>query len=394
MKKILAGILVLLNFSYLFSQTVISYNGNSNYVLTERTDLRRYDNGKYKGLVSREVKSFISPQSNEDGFLYDGNFFVEEKTLRALQDVAAGVSEAIPSVFKISDTGILTMLEDNGYPSFRSFPTFSKDEVYPGVVWEGKAERAVDPLNKGVVTRMPMYVQYTYVKDEVYNGQEVYLLKAQWATRYGTNTRYIDPDGDKELKTASGSHSANIYISKLTGCALVVRDTVNEYFVYTDGNKIEFKGTISLFTEYPPSVNEEEIIPVIEQITQEDDIEYEKTNAGYKLTMLDLKFKPDSPELLPGEEARLDKIAELLKKTGNTKLLVEGHTARTGTIDNEMELSLQRAHSIVNSLVQRGVKAERFICKGSGGTKPIADNSTPEGRARNRRVEITILTDK
>ena len=44
-----------------------------------------------------------------------------------------------------------------------------------------------------------------------------------------------------------------------------------------------------------------------------------------------------------------------------------------------------------SALVQRGIPAEQFICRGSGSTKPVADNSTPEGKAKNRRVEITIL---
>jgi outer membrane protein OmpA-like peptidoglycan-associated protein len=56
-----------------------------------------------------------------------------------------------------------------------------------------------------------------------------------------------------------------------------------------------------------------------------------------------------------------------------------------------MELSLRRARRITGELTQRGIAAERFIYKGWGGTKPIAPNTDEPGRARNRRVEITIL---
>jgi outer membrane protein OmpA-like peptidoglycan-associated protein len=56
-----------------------------------------------------------------------------------------------------------------------------------------------------------------------------------------------------------------------------------------------------------------------------------------------------------------------------------------------MELSVQRAKRMVDELVKRGISADRFLYKGWGGTRPLRDNATEEGRAQNRRVEITIL---
>jgi outer membrane protein OmpA-like peptidoglycan-associated protein len=71
--------------------------------------------------------------------------------------------------------------------------------------------------------------------------------------------------------------------------------------------------------------------------------------------------------------------------------LVEGHTARVGSLEGEKELSYERAMTIIKELVKRGIKEDRFICKARGGSSPIDTNETEEGRARNRRVEITIL---
>ena len=109
------------------------------------------------------------------------------------------------------------------------------------------------------------------------------------------------------------------------------------------------------------------------------------------LTIENLRFKPDSAELLPGEEMRLMKIAEILRNVPKSMFLVEGHTASTGNISGEQRLSEERAKSIAMSLANTGISADRFICKGSGSKKPIASNSTKEGMALNRRVEITIL---
>ena len=71
--------------------------------------------------------------------------------------------------------------------------------------------------------------------------------------------------------------------------------------------------------------------------------------------------------------------------------MIEGHTADTGYEAGELMLSKERAYSIADALSKRGISKERFICKGSGSKKPIASNDTAEGKALNRRVEITIL---
>ena len=219
-----------------------------------------------------------------------------------------------------------------------------------------------------------------------------------------------------------------------------MRDSVNENCIYKDGNSVSFKGTISLFTEYPPAVDRTKIIeslrraslvskeetevlskPINEtrplvavtdknpdktkkadkSTTSKDsskkpqekssDIKVENTPAGIRLTIQNLQFKPDSAELLPGEENRLDQIASVLKEAGNSQFLVEGHTASTGYEKGEMKLSAERAHAVAEALSKKGIQASRFITKGSGAHKPIADNATPEGKAMNRRVEITIL---
>ena len=392
-----------------FSQVLIQYNQDRSYTLVERTDLRRYDNGRYIGLLSREVRSFINQDEHPKyKNFYQGDFYVLEKTKRNSFEVTLGINEAIPSSFTITDDGYLSMIEDNGFPSFRSFPTFPKDKIKIGDKWNATAERAVDPLNKGIITRLPIYIQYQYTGDGKYHDEDIFILKAQWATRYGIS--YFDSQGDKELKSAMGSHKADIYVSKKTGCALLVRDIVDETFVYQNGNKINFQGFITLFTEYPPAIDREIIIPTLNRIaknnddkadddTQKDffkdkdvpDISYENTNRGIRLTIQNLQFKPNSSELLPGEENRLNQIAKVLKQAKNSMFLVEGHTASTGNISGEKQLSVERAYTITEELIKRGISAEKFIYKGSGSSKPIASNETPEGMAKNRRVEITIL---
>ena len=366
---------------------------SQNYIYTERTDLRRYDNSKYVGLVSREVSAFICPSLKEDYSLYNGNFFIKQQTKRAANDVNKGINDNIDSVFKIYKDGKFEMLEDNGYPSLRNFPSITKNDFVKGDSWSSYSQRAVDPLEKGLFTKIPLYVQYTYTNDLIFHNEECMELHAVWATRYGNTAPsvYFDPEGDSELEKALGKHDAKIYLSKKTGYALLVSDRVDETFFYKDGKSVNFKGTISIFTEYPPAINEDEINPYLQELAEEN-IAYEKTEKGRRLSIQNLQFEPDSAKLLRGEEERINKIANLLKKLpAKTQFLIEGHTARVGSEEGEYELSLERAYAIAGALIQKGIAAERIICKGYGGALPLASNENEEGRAKNRRVEITIL---
>ena len=406
-----------------FPQVKLAYSGDSSYKMVERINLRRYVNGKYSGLTSREVRSFISRSDSRSGVkvskldrFYDGNFFVMEETLRDSRATMTGIHDAIPSVFKISADGKMTMLEDNGYPTFRSFPSYTSEQLKVGDSWKGEAERAVDPMNKGIFTRIPIIVRYTFAGEESYKGEEVYRIKAIWQTNYGFSNFDRDVNGDEALKKATGGHKADIIVRKATGEAILISDNVDESFVYSDGTQVNLKGTITMFTEYPPAIDREKIIQALNRIAKADNstgketstpgisgerkgvgkstdanMVFEETSAGLRLSVRDIKFKADSDEILSSEKSRLDEIAKVLKLAPSSQFLIEGHTASVGKPGGEQKLSEERARRIAAELANRGINAERFICTGLGGIKPIASNSTNEGRALNRRVEITIL---
>lgn len=118
------------------------------------------------------------------------------------------------------------------------------------------------------------------------------------------------------------------------------------------------------------------------------------TEEGIKISIQNLQFIADSSELLPEEKLRLDAIAEMLKevvKDGEFAIRVEGHTASVGKPTGELNLSIERAQAIVRAMESRGIDTQNFTYKGYGGTMPIGDNSTNEGRAENRRVEIIVI---
>jgi len=102
-------------------------------------------------------------------------------------------------------------------------------------------------------------------------------------------------------------------------------------------------------------------------------------------------FAFDSAQLNPQFNSVLDKVGQTLVEYDQTVIQIAGHTDSTGTHAYNMKLSEQRAASVKSYLASRGVPAKRMQTVGAGPDYPIADNATPEGRAENRRVEITIV---
>ena len=104
------------------------------------------------------------------------------------------------------------------------------------------------------------------------------------------------------------------------------------------------------------------------------------------------EFKPDSPELLEGEREKLDRIAQILSLFPDNDLLISGHTAVANNGVDSKQLSADRAQTVADYLINLGVRERQEVFTlGFGDTLPIAPNTTEEGRAKNRRVEITIM---
>jgi OOP family OmpA-OmpF porin len=114
----------------------------------------------------------------------------------------------------------------------------------------------------------------------------------------------------------------------------------------------------------------------------------DEINKSGHAAVYGIHFDTGKAEIQPDSENALGEIAKLLEENGELKLLVEGHTDNQGGAAANQALSEKRAQAVVAWLVSHGVSAQRLSAKGFGSTKAIADNSTDDGRAKNRRVEL------
>ncbi len=103
-----------------------------------------------------------------------------------------------------------------------------------------------------------------------------------------------------------------------------------------------------------------------------------------------LTFETNSATLKPASQAQLQDIANILKAYPQVELKLGGYTDNTGDAKNNLKLSGDRANSVLNELVKLGVEKNRLSAEGYGQDHPVADNSTEEGRAKNRRIDVRV----
>jgi len=101
-----------------------------------------------------------------------------------------------------------------------------------------------------------------------------------------------------------------------------------------------------------------------------------------------INFETGKADIKPESQKIIDQIVQMMKDNPDLKISVEGHTDNVGTAQSNQTLSENRARTVMNAIIAKGIDKSRLSSKGWGRTKPVADNSTEEGKAKNRRVEL------
>jgi len=382
-------IILILISSNLYTQEIISLDLGNNYRIIERQNLRVRVNGSYKGFLYREYRGFLRRQSENDKH-YKGEYYILEDMKRDSQLIAKGVDKVYKTDFLLNNSGYISIDRKFSVPLHRSFPALSFDPVSPGDSWVASGTDLIYDSN-GKFVEIPFLCRYIYRDEEMYKGRPVKVIDAQYALRY-TKDSY---DGnDTEILNIQGTHKAVIMFYNDVIGGIFIRTDVTQEIKYKNGNKESTTGFIlTWYDGISTSVvklTKDKIITKLESNNSENIVLEEKDN-GIMLQMQNIHFLPDSPVILPEERSRLDAIAGLLKEAPGQTFLVVGHTADIGTRKSQYDLSVERAKTIIDELVSRGIPSKQFLYRGEGSNNPIASNLTNEGRAKNRRVEITIL---
>ena len=110
-----------------------------------------------------------------------------------------------------------------------------------------------------------------------------------------------------------------------------------------------------------------------------------------KASKLKITFKPKEFSLSDDTLVEVENFANFLLDNAEYQAIIYGYTDNSSEVANKKELSQKRANALMNALINFGVKLTNLTAIGMGDQNPIADNDTPEGRAKNRRIEVELL---
>ena len=307
-------------------------------------------------------------------------------------------SEEYTSEFWRDGRGAYTIDPSYFMPVVRDVPLFPEGDITVGSTWTARGTESHDfRTNFGIKDpfQFPITANYTYVTNETRNGVPCAVI----AIDYEIFHAVTPPQGTTRMsptRVAGASHQK--YWWDIAGRKPVYyQESFDFLFSFNTGDQVEFKGDADgeLIASQP--LDRGQVAGDIQKQLNAQGVPgvtVQPTDQGVTITLENVNFPPNSDQLLPAEQDKLRRIGAILKKYPDRDIAVAGFTARAPgyTEDDFQTLSTQRANAAANFLLSTGaVTAEHMSARGMGASNPIGDNSNEAGRARNRRVEITIL---
>lgn len=370
-------------------------------------------------VILNRISMEVTAEGEDGSGTVEGTFMTSENAVNRRTGSSTFVwGEEYESKFNRSKLGVYDISDRYFMPTVRDVPVFPDREISPGESWTAKGHEAHDLRRQFALEtpyKVPFEAEYTYL------GTVTATTKA--GTDTGTDGRADGGEVTKTLHVINVKYNMYMKTPTPSGVAAYL-DYPTEMMGYSDelvywdnetgaidhytenfrilmessyGNLYEFRGTADAeVTSFERVATEEKIADVEEQIKQLgiDDITVKKTSKGLTISIENIQFGGESAVLLNSEKIKLRKIADILKGYPDNDILVSGHTAHYPGGADPQQLSEERAASVADYLVQLGVKDKFHVfTQGFGDKQPIDTNETPEGRAKNRRVEITIMDE-
>ncbi len=382
--------------SSLFAETFrFKYTRGEKYRIVTMVNENVYVNGKFSHRADILDKISVEVRDVKDGAGLLSCIF--QTSERAYGKVSVyKLTDYYHSLFWRDARGFYNISPDYFMPVVRNVPIFPVGDVKPGDTWVAKGEEVHDLRRSFGVNKafhFPITVNYTYDTDTEKNGIKLSVIKIEYSVFYKVSD--ISGLTGNYPRIITGFSKQVYYWNKQEGKPYSYSENFDFIFHLASGDYVEYEGTSSGKVYASLSFNRDKVKAAIEEDIKREkikDASVAKVKEGVRIRLENIHFPPNSAILLPEEKEKLRKIGEILKKYPDRDIVITGHTARIGTEESCQLLSEERARAVGNFLLSIGAKkANQMVFRGMGSRVPIADNSTPEGRAKNRRVEITIL---
>jgi OmpA-OmpF porin, OOP family len=238
-----------------------------------------------------------------------------------------------------------------------------------------------------VFPRMPNYYIYEYDEKEF----DVFEMpndskdseKTERIEGHKISIRYMLKEGAKSAGKLQISRNYSNAIQKSGGSIVATGENESTTLKLNQNGK-------EIWSYIEPSDGEYNITIVERQAMKQD------ITAGQLIEALEkeghvalyINFDTGKDVIKPESASIMEQVTKMLKDNPTLNIIIEGHTDSTGDAEGNQRLSEMRATAVKNAVVKSGIETSRLNAIGYGRTKPIADNNTEDGRAKNRRVEI------
>jgi len=298
------------------------------------------------------------------------------------------------SVFERDRLGYITIDPKYFMPVVRNVPVFPDKDLQLLERWNAEGHEMHDFRDIFGIEepyRIPFIANYQFIGDRQWKDKTF----PAFSVSYKIATRPPAVQGQIYPVRLMADLDQIVYWDHALGQPIAYEETFRFIFEMSDRRTIEYRGRAEAeFIESGYMDKERIVSEIADEINRLEipDVNVRAVEEGISISLEDIGFYPDSPVMLPGEQSKLEKLAEILLRYPDRDIMVSGHTALAGTGEGRMRLSIERARAVADYLLSKNVRsADRVVISGYGAEKPVADNSTPEGMRRNRRVEITIL---
>ena len=340
-------------------------------------------------------------ESDEDGANLNVNYGISEQSV----DSGLYLFSTEESVrFYRAHNGLYGDIPLDQYlPSVRNIPLFPDRSLAVGESWSAMAEEVHDlkPFFQiDYRLHIPFRVFYSYEGTDLYRDRPVDVINISYHFLYELDPFSLPPGslpgGGVDLPTGVSGDFKQVYLwDREAGIPAAVNEEFRISYRMDSGNCYVFKGKAEGRVIEADQWEKDSVRKMIEGVIEDGNIEdvgVSVSDDGVVLTLEDIHFYPDTAELLPGEEDKLQELARIIGEFPEHDLLITGHTAFVGSHGTGQLLSEERASAVATFFLKSGVKSSsEMVIQGKGSREPVADNNTDEGRKRNRRVEITIL---
>lgn len=375
-----------------------AYTRGEKYRIVSQVHESVYMNGRFSHESDILDRIAVSVTDSREGSGNHDVLYQTSERAYGSQDVYTW-SEEYPSQFWRDGRGVYTIDPSYFMPTVRDVPLFPEGDLRPGDTWTAPGSEAHDFRANFGMTRpftFPITVRYVYTGNEDREGIACAVFSIDYEIFHHVSG---PPEGGARMypvRVAGASHQ-KFWWDSAGKRPLFDSESFDFVFTLNTGDEVEFVGTSEGRLIAAAPLDKPRIAGEIQKQLDEQKVPgvtVAPTDEGVTITLENVNFPPNSDTLLPAEQDKLRRIAEILRKYPERDIAVTGFTARAPgyTEDDYQSLSEKRARAAANFLLSEGARrADQITVRGRGAGSPIGDNATEQGRKKNRRVEITIL---